>query len=202
MSKPILCVDFDGVVHSYASGWKGPCEIPDPPVAGAFDWLYRASEHWQIAIYSSRTKEPGAIDAMKTWFRKHADNEFQGLVTGAMLLDVLDFPTQKPAANMTIDDRALCFEGSWDAIDAEKLLAFKPWNKRDLGATGQHPQGQLSDDDEGELRMAVRYDPVDGVVRVDFGKPVAWLALPRENAIELAKVLLQHAGAKTVEIGL
>ncbi len=35
MTKPILCVDFDGVVHSYTSGWKGETVIPYPPVNGA-----------------------------------------------------------------------------------------------------------------------------------------------------------------------
>lgn len=202
MSKPILCVDFDGVVRSYSSGWKGACVIPDPPVAGAFDWLYRASEYWNVAIYSSRSKEPGAIEAMQRWFCKHADNEFQGLVNGDMLLSVLDFPTQKPPANMTIDDRALCFEGSWATIDAKALLDFKPWNKREFGATGQHPLGQLDDSDEGELRLGVAFDEVMGVVRIEFGKPVAWLGLPKQEAIQLARMLLRHAGIKNVSIEL
>jgi hypothetical protein len=42
----------------------------------------------------------------------------------------LRFPTQKPAAFLTIDDRAICFQGSFEQLDPETLLAFKPWNKR------------------------------------------------------------------------
>ena len=39
MRKPILCLDFDGVVHSYLSGWKGPWSIPDPPMPGILDFI-------------------------------------------------------------------------------------------------------------------------------------------------------------------
>lgn len=43
MSKPILCVDFDGVIHSYASGWTKTDTVADDPVPGAIGWLYSAS---------------------------------------------------------------------------------------------------------------------------------------------------------------
>jgi hypothetical protein len=29
-----VCLDFDGVVHSYRSGWRGATVIPDPPIHG------------------------------------------------------------------------------------------------------------------------------------------------------------------------
>lgn len=32
--KQTVVFDFDGVIHSYTSGWKGETIIPDPPVPG------------------------------------------------------------------------------------------------------------------------------------------------------------------------
>ena len=34
-----VCVGFDGVIHSYVSGWRGAAVIPDPAVPGAIAWL-------------------------------------------------------------------------------------------------------------------------------------------------------------------
>ena len=42
--KLILCLDFDGVIHSYSSGWKGADVIPDPPVPGALRFIADARE--------------------------------------------------------------------------------------------------------------------------------------------------------------
>lgn len=122
MNKPILCVDFDGVVHSYTSGWKGAGIITDPPVPGALKWLAKAAEHWDVQIYSSRSSQPGGVEAMAAWLAIWSNNE------GVRL--TLSFPEQKPAAFLTIDDRAVCFDGDWSALDPAHLLNFKPWNKR------------------------------------------------------------------------
>ena len=35
--KPTVVFDFDGVIHSYKSGWRGPENIPDPVVPGIAD---------------------------------------------------------------------------------------------------------------------------------------------------------------------
>src|SRR5262245_2133850 len=70
MSKPILCLDFDGVLHSYASGWQGAAVIPDPPVEGAIQFLYDALLHFRICIYSSRSHQEGGIEAMQNWIAK------------------------------------------------------------------------------------------------------------------------------------
>jgi hypothetical protein len=174
MSKTI-CVDFDGVLHSYDSGWQGACSIPDPPVEGAFAWLANAVRRFDVCIYSSRSKEPGAIDAMKHWFARHGLH--------ASVLDLLRFPTQKPAAFMTIDDRAICFTGEWPDLDL--IDQFKPWNKREF------PRGKLNSTDEGQL--ALKVSSGKGAIRVDFNKPVAWLGLGAAGARELAAMLIKHA---------
>ena len=49
--------------------------------------------------------------------------------TEGVLLSV-SFPEQKPPAFLTIDDRAICFEGDWSEIEPVDLLNFRPWNKR------------------------------------------------------------------------
>ena len=68
-----------------------------------------------------------------------------------------------------------------------------------FGPTGRHPRGKLVDHDEGELSMGVAHDK-DGYVHINFGSPVKALAMPPEQAINLAKLLLKHAGASKVEV--
>ncbi|MCC6775668.1 MAG: hypothetical protein IT537_03370 [Hyphomicrobiales bacterium] len=190
MGKPILCLDFDGVIHRYDSGWKGADVIPDPPVDGAIAFMLGALNHFDVVIFSSRSNQPGGIAAMRSWLKGHAGGAWYESPAGTGLEDVR-FATEKPAAMITIDDRALTFDGVWP--DLEALKKFKPWNKREIGATGRFPQGKLNDHDEGELRMAIAYDKLDGIVRLEFGKPVAWLGLPPPQAIQFAERILWHA---------
>jgi hypothetical protein len=75
-------------------------------------------------------------------------------------------------------------------------------NDEKLGATGKFPKGHLDESDEGELRFAVTFDPSARIVRIEFGKPVAWLGLYPPEAIEFARLILKHAGAKKIEITL
>ena len=70
-----------------------------------------------------------------------------------------------------------------------------------LGATGKFPHGSLGPHDEGALQMAVAHDS-KGNVHVNFGKEVSWFALPSEQAVQFARLILRHAGAKKVEITL
>ena len=64
-----------------------------------------------------------------------------------------------------------------------------------LGETGTFSEGKLDATDEGDLRLAISADEQHGVVRIDFGKKVAWLGLPPQAALEMAAALTKHAQA-------
>lgn len=119
----IICIDFDGVLHSYTSGWKGETEIPDPPVPGAIEWLKTLCEDpdFEPMIYSSRSRYAGAIEAIQAWLVSYGFP--QELLDNAQPI----FPTQKPAAFLTLDDRAMRFTGAFPSL--EEMRTFKPWNK-------------------------------------------------------------------------
>lgn len=130
MANPIICCDFDGVIHSYNSGWQGAAVINDPPVEGAIEWLIKHlpdplnPEEYKgpiVQIYSSRSKDPDGVKAMKEYLIAN------GLPEVYIKENLLEFPTQKPPAFLTIDDRAICFKGVFPLT--EEMMAFKPWNK-------------------------------------------------------------------------
>ena len=119
--QKILCLDFDGVINSYTTGWNeskgGATYIPDPPVIGAFEFINEAFNHFDVHVYSSRSSHKGGIEAMQTWF---VSNGFENI-------NRILFPKSKPPATVAIDDRVLTFTGNWPSMDV--LRKFKPWNK-------------------------------------------------------------------------
>lgn len=62
-----------------------------------------------------------------------------------------------------------------------------------LGATGQFPRGKADASDDGELRMAIATDHGNGIVRIAFGTPTAWIGLPSQEARGLAAMLIEKA---------
>lgn len=129
MSKPILCLDFDGVIHSYVSGWKGANNIPDPPVPGAVDFLRQAVERFEVHIFSSRSHQPGGLQAMREYIGYIVDEERLSDYEDLAWASAIQWPTEKPPALLTIDDRAITFTGIWPSLDF--IASFKPWNKKE-----------------------------------------------------------------------
>ena len=139
--RPTLCVDFDNTLHAYTSGWQGADVVADGPVPGAMEWLQDVARRFDVCIYSSRSKENGGVDAMRhaliRWMTEYVEQSGQyradlyaSDAARQFVALHLRFPTQKPAAFLTIDDRAICFRGRFDELDPETLLTFKPWSER------------------------------------------------------------------------
>jgi hypothetical protein len=190
MGKPILCLDFDGVCHSYVSGWKGAAVIPDPFVPGLFEFLEAAQPHFDVQIFSSRSNQEGGREAMMAWFV--TQRKLWRAMGGHQQDDAplsLSFPTEKPPAFIGIDDRVLTFRGEWP--DVEELRGFRTWTQDPRGPTNRFPRGKVNEHDEGELKLAVYHK--DGTVFMDFGKPTAWLGLDKKAAREMAALLMEHA---------
>ncbi len=124
----ILCVDFDGVLHSYSSGWKGVGVVPDPPVPGAIKWLREMIGPFEVCVYSSRSKHFIGVEAMKEAIKRWAIEEGDCPAEAEELVEMLKFPDQKPAAFLTIDDRCICFDGTFPT--ATEISSFVPWNKK------------------------------------------------------------------------
>ena len=128
MGRPVLSLDFDGVIHSYTSKWVAPDVIPDPPVEGAIAFLREATKHFRVCIFSTRSATEDGRAAMEIWLDKWALAQRAGDDEDMLWLGRVEFPETKPPAFVGIDDRVLTFEGEWPSM--EQLLAFKPWNKR------------------------------------------------------------------------
>ena len=124
-----VCVDFDGVVNSYVSGWQGAGIVSDPPVEGAIDALRRyVSAKLSVAIHSARSAQADGIQTMYSYIDQHdtADrNPFN-----PPLVDSLLFPVHKPAARyITIDDHGVPFDGTFPSV--EDIRSFRVWNESD-----------------------------------------------------------------------
>lgn len=144
--RPILALDFDGVVHAYGKGW-GDDSIYDRVTPGFFKWAVKANKHFRLYIYSSRSHHEGGILDMMMWLGGQAAQEGYSVTDmaderdGSPLLRLLNartanlilfrFSTSKPPAFITIDDRAIQFRGDWNArwLEPEHLTRFKPWTQ-------------------------------------------------------------------------
>ena len=118
MDKTVV-FDFDGVIHSYSSGWQGETVIADPPVPDidiALRDIHNAG--YKIVVVSTRCRTEAGMSAINDWMLEHNLLKFIDLIC-----------SEKPPAVCYVDDRAICFDG-----DPKSLLSridnFVPWNRR------------------------------------------------------------------------
>ena len=125
--RPIVCIDFDGVIHSYDRGWQNG-EIYGEVVTGFFEWALVAQNYFELVVYSSRSKTLIGTQKMAEWLDAKY-SEWQKTAPISEQLHI-QFSHEKPPAFITIDDRAITFKGRWDSeeLNAATMLNFKPWN--------------------------------------------------------------------------
>lgn len=114
MYKPRVVFDFDGVIHSYTSGWNGVDVIPDPPVDGIKEVIDQLRhDGYDVWIVSTRAAESKGKRAIGHWLHKHK-------------IYVHEVSAVKPAAMVYIDDRSICFNGQTDGL-VDQIKTFKNW---------------------------------------------------------------------------
>ena len=111
--------DFDGVIHSYTSGWKGETNIPDPPVPGIQEALKEIHDAgYEVVVVSTRCKTVLGRMAIENWLDMYG-----------MTQEVDKVCKEKPPAIAYIDDRAICFDGHPETL-LKKIQNFQPWYKK------------------------------------------------------------------------
>ena len=190
--RKTVCIDLDATLAEY-DRWRGIDHI-GKPIPGATSFVAAVAEFADVVIFTTRMNadaNPGHdVNALgykiQDWL---TTNKFPavGIWCGQ----------GKPMAAAYVDDRAVvCRPMKDDVYDYDSALAEvralcfgKP-----LGGQGSFSDGKLSEEDEGDLRLQVAHSGDD--VRIDFGKPVAWLGFPKDQAIQFAMLILKHAGVQ------
>ena len=112
-----IVFDFDGVIHSYVSGWQGVDVIPDKPIEGIVDTINQLrSDGYKVVVHSTRCKETKGLVAIQSWLSKYN-------------IVVDDVSATKPPAFVYVDDRAICFDGNCNTL-VSKIKNFKTWQQK------------------------------------------------------------------------
>lgn len=114
--KPTVCMDFDGVIHSYLSGWQGVENTPDPVVPGvkeAIEQLRRLG--YKVVVVSTRCVSAAGLGTVMKYLKENG-------------IEVDDVMAEKPPAICYVDDRAICFRGDTSSL-VEQIVNFKSWTE-------------------------------------------------------------------------
>lgn len=119
--KGSVSLDFDGVINSYASGFVGIDKLPDPPVAGAIEYIQELIDYgFKVYVYSTRNEQERGRVAISKYLLKHGLPEEYHKKVGIV--------QNKPKCKIYLDDRAWEFTGKFPSpMEIDKFL---PWTKR------------------------------------------------------------------------
>lgn len=115
MKINVVCLDFDGVINEYP-GWQGEgfAKINGKPVEGAKEAIKSLRDKgWLVLVHSTRCSYSGGTIAIVEYL-----NEYNIRVDGVC--------TNKPPADIYVDDRGIQFNGNWEEL-MHSIENFKQW---------------------------------------------------------------------------
>lgn len=118
-NKGTVVFDFDGVIHSYSSGWQGISIANDPPVDGIAEALKQIHQAgYKIVVVSSRCNTSEGRSCVNDYLLRYNMLQYVELICA-----------EKPPAVVYVDDRAICFDGN-PGLLLSKIKSFKPWYQK------------------------------------------------------------------------
>jgi phosphoglycolate phosphatase-like HAD superfamily hydrolase len=113
MDKKTIVFDFDGVIHSYVSGWKGVNNCPDAPNDDVVETIRALREkNYEVIVVSTRCADPDGQNAVKQYLKRYR-------------IEVDGVKAEKPPALVYVDDRAVCYKPGMDLLN--DITSFKSW---------------------------------------------------------------------------
>ena len=112
----MISIDFDGVIHDHSKcKFTNEWTIQGDLIPGAKEAINQLSEKYNVVVISTRCNNPDGRYAVIKWLELHSINVY----------DVADY---RPPSLITVDDRAITFNGNWNQT-LEDIKRFKPWYK-------------------------------------------------------------------------
>lgn len=109
--RKTLAIDFDGVLHNAHSGWgDGTCY--GDPLEGSINAIKELAKTYDIIIFTAKAKSDRplvmgktGIELVQDWLEKYG-----------ILNCVTSITSEKPRAELYIDDNAYRFENWYDTL--------------------------------------------------------------------------------------
>jgi hypothetical protein len=118
--KKTVAIDFDGVINTWVDDGQRPAETDAGPWSSVENLSSLCNSGYKGIIFASRANSAAAVFAIREYIRRHTENN--------ELADTIEITTQKPIADVYIDDRAVPFTGDWRET-LKQIEEFKPWTE-------------------------------------------------------------------------
>lgn len=113
---PTAAIDFDGTLHPYTKGWLGTGNVDPEPPSPDLEYVLAdlVGAGYTLVVHSARAVTKEGQDAIFAWLESHGLARFFTKIV-----------SQKPAAVVYLDDRAIHFDGNWFAARDAILAALR-----------------------------------------------------------------------------